>query len=72
MATQKTGKDNELAIPTRRNALTRGRTPSFARRATAFGLNRLADVVSGNRTTQRGTGRALLRERRRLNLSRTT
>lgn len=72
MGTQKTGADDELAIPTRRNALNRRNTPSFNRRASAYALNRLADVISGRRTTPRGQGRALLRERRRSNLARAT
>jgi len=67
-----TVRDSEIGALTRRNPVTAGNTPSFLRRAAAYGLNRLADVISGQRTTPRGTGRALLRERRRLNLARAT
>jgi len=69
---QNTVKDREIGALTRRNPITGGNRPAWWRRATAYGLNRLADAVSGQRTTQSGTGRALLRERRRLNLARAT
>lgn len=65
--------DNELPSPTRRRAQAGGFRPAWWRRAVGYGLNRLADVVGGGgRRTPRGEGRALLRERRRLNLARTT
>ena len=63
--------DTELPAPTRPE-LTPGGRPSWWRRATAYGLNRLADSLEGSRRTPAGAGRALLRERRNLRLSRTT
>jgi len=62
--------DTELPSPTRPE-LTPGARPAWWRRATAYGLNRLADAIEGRRNTPAGTGRALLRERRNLRLGRT-
>lgn len=64
--------DTELPAPTRPPARQGGSRPAWWRRATAYGLNRLADTLQGRRRTPIGQGRALLRERRRLNLARTT
>lgn len=63
--------DTEIPSPTRPDATPGGR-PSWWRRATAYGLNRLADALEGRRRTPAGAGRALLRERRNLRLNRTT
>lgn len=66
-------RDLEIPTPTRRIANRGGDRPAWWRRAVAFGLNRLADSVSGGpRRTTTGQGRELIRERRRLNLARTT
>jgi hypothetical protein len=63
--------DTEIPSPTREE-LTPGGRPSWWRRATAYGLNRLADALEGRRRTPAGTGRALAREARNLRLNRTT
>ena len=62
----------DIELPTRARALQGGNRPSWWRRATAYGLNRLADSLQGTRRTARGEGQALLRERRYLRLGRTT
>lgn len=72
MPEQNTVRDSEIGALTRRNPITARNRPAWWRRATAYGLNRLADVISGQRRTPKGTGRALLRDRRRLNLARAT
>ena len=62
----------DIELPTRSRAIRGGTRPSWWRRATAYGLNRLADSLQGTRRTARGEGRALLRERRYARLARTT
>lgn len=62
--------DLEVPTPTRPELAGGGR-PSWWRRATAYGLNRIADALEGTRRTPVGTGSALARERRNLRLSRT-
>ena len=62
----------DIELPTRARALRGGNRPSWWRRATAYGLNRLADSLQGTRRAAGGQGRALLRERRYLRLGRTT
>lgn len=63
---------SDVELPTRTRAGRGGTRPAWWRRATAYGLNRLADALQGTRRTARGEGRALLRERRNLRLARTT
>lgn len=62
----------DVELPTRTRAGRSASRPSWWRRATAYGLNRLADSLQGTRRTPRGEGRALLRERRNLRLARRT
>ena len=72
MVSPNSSRDSEIPTPTRRRANMGGFRPSWWKRAVSYGLNSVADSLSGNRRTPIGTGRALIRERRNVNLARTT
>jgi hypothetical protein len=72
MPNPNSARDSEIPAPTRAAARIGGFRPAWWRRAVSYGLNRLADNLSGTRRTPLGQGRQLLRERRNLNLARTT
>lgn len=63
---------SDVELRTRARAGRGPNRPAWWRRATAYGLNRLADSLQGTRSTAQGAGRALIRERRYLRLARAT